>query len=159
MFWELFFLVQDPRLGILLWDMVPSLFGENICSCDYSPVLGSPSQGYGSYLHCIPTLLSVLPWLFLDSELCRISSAHLLLVLTDSCPINICNCCVFMAGGEVSVLLLHHLGHILQPLFLYLEGSVGGNLRHVGARTLWSFHFFFCMTIGSTGDLSKKTTI
>ena len=49
-FWGLIFLVQDPWVGCPLWGLDTLLLGENLCNYDYSPISGSPPQGYGSWV-------------------------------------------------------------------------------------------------------------
>ena len=39
-FWGLVFLVQDPRLGSLMWNSDPSLLGKKLCNCYYPPICG-----------------------------------------------------------------------------------------------------------------------
>ena len=68
-FWGLDFLMQDPRAEVPHVGLRPSLFGENLCNCNYSFLWGgSPTWGYGSWLYCAsapPTHLIVVPSLYL----------------------------------------------------------------------------------------------
>ena len=62
------------RLQSLMWGLNPLLLGENLCSCNYPPICGSPTWVYGSWLYCMsapPTCLIVLFLFFLYIFSCR----------------------------------------------------------------------------------------
>ena len=53
---------RTPKLGSSMWCSDLSLFGKNLCNCDYPPVCGSSTWGYGFWLYIIsipPTHLVV----------------------------------------------------------------------------------------------------
>ena len=54
-------------LGIPMWALDPSLLGENPFNCNYYPVCGSHTHGYGSWLYCVsaPPTCPVVPSLYL----------------------------------------------------------------------------------------------
>ena len=41
-------LSRTPGLGSPMWGSDPTFLGQNLCNCDYSPVCGSPTRGYGT---------------------------------------------------------------------------------------------------------------
>ena len=59
-FGDLFSQCRNLGLESLMWGSGPSLLGENLCSCDYPLVCGSPLWGCGSCLYCIPPFLPIL---------------------------------------------------------------------------------------------------
>ena len=103
MFWGSSSQCRTTRLGSPMWGPDPLLLGENLCNCNYSPICGSLTQGYGSGS---PPLLPVLLWFLLYLFSCRRS---LLLVFIGRCSINSCKFVVPRRGGELRF-LLHHLG-------------------------------------------------
>ena len=57
-----------PGVGSLIWDSDPSLLGENLCNCNYSPVCGLATWGYGTWLSGYSALLTyvvVVPSLYI----------------------------------------------------------------------------------------------
>ena len=103
-FWGLFF---PSRPGSLMWGSDPSLLGENHCSCNYSPICGSPTQGYGPWLYTptpflIPVSLCFLLYVF---------SCWVPVFFINSSSLNCCSFGVPGRGGELRVFLLHHLGN------------------------------------------------
>ena len=65
--WGLIFSVQDLWLG----SFYPSLLGENLCRCDYSPLWKSPTWGLGLDCTMNPPLLRASFWLTLYIFSCR----------------------------------------------------------------------------------------
>lgn len=60
------------------------LLEQNFCRCDYPAICGLPTQGCGSCLHRVSTPLFISLW-FLISELWKIFSANLQVILINSC--------------------------------------------------------------------------
>lgn len=56
-FWRFIFPPQDPQVGEWgsMLGLDPSLLGENLYSCNYSPIHGSPTWGYVTQLYYVPT--------------------------------------------------------------------------------------------------------
>ena len=42
---------RTPRLGSPTWSLDLSLFGENLCNCNYFPICGLPTSGQGTWLY------------------------------------------------------------------------------------------------------------
>ena len=59
MFWGLIFPVQDPQAR----ELTP--LGEPL-QCNYSPVCGSPTLGYGTWLYCKSAPPTISLWFLLD---------------------------------------------------------------------------------------------
>ena len=110
-FWGLIFLVQHPQAGEPNVGLNPSLLGENLCNCNYSPICGSLTQGYESWLYHVsapPMHLIMVPFLYL--QLCQcLGCSH------RPFSVNRCYFCVPMGGGELKVFLLSILA--TSPLF------------------------------------------
>lgn len=62
-FLGLIFPVQGHWAGVPDVGLGPPFPDENLCCSNLSPVCGSPTQGYGSCLYYISSLLPVLFWL------------------------------------------------------------------------------------------------
>lgn len=104
---------RTPRLKIMMWSLNPLLLVENHSSCNYPPICGLPTHGYGSWPYSIftppPCLIVVLSFLSLVIENISFSSSGLI----NSCSVSSCNFGVLMGGGGCGVFLLHHFGHSL----------------------------------------------
>ena len=59
------------RLENPMWVSEPSLLGENLCNCNYPPVLGSPTQSMDLDSTASPPLLPILLWFLLYIFSCR----------------------------------------------------------------------------------------
>ena len=98
---------QTPSLGSLTWDSELSLPWEDFCSS--SQAAGHPPSGYGVWLcrGCAPPTL--LLWFFLYVFECRISFLVGSSVFFHQWLFSSCDFGVLMRGGELKVLLFHHL--------------------------------------------------
>ena len=79
---------RTPRLGRIMWGSEPSLLWENLCNCNYPPLVGH--QPLGMVLD-YTTSLPLLPasWFLLSIFTCgRYFSASLQAFLTNSCSVN-----------------------------------------------------------------------
>lgn len=94
---------QIPGLGSPINGSDTFLIGEKLWNCYYSPVCGSSTWGYGSWLYCVPS-----PPIHLTEvsslHLCvkKIFSANHQVIFRDSCFVNN-NFGAPVAGGELRV--------------------------------------------------------
>ena len=51
---------RTSGMGSLMWGSDASLLGEKLCSCDYPPVCGSPTQGCRSWVYHVSVPLFLL---------------------------------------------------------------------------------------------------